>query len=1173
MLKKNTINRIIIRAFLLINLVSIATVSGQSVISVGSGSYASYPPDHEYVGGNASYGTFLDFATNSANIDVTPSKINDPIPTNDWWTSILTQEDGDGNRHGGNLWAYPLLTRATTSGVEIGHRTAKDWTTDILGSRSMSVDYLISITGSSFTPTKTIAMNWSDWHVDLRTQVGDNSTNSIDFTLVQGMPYTWVKTVGFDPIINALHAGVRTYYDANGAVLSFPATVDRLSIAYDGNLYGIHFSETVTLEQTTQGFSISNYADKWIVFSAINSLDDLDTLHQHAFVKPTDTSLDYSYDPSQGAVTATYNITTEVISGNETDALQGFIPHHYRGNANTFPFLSDLEYIGTPRGTIKMATGSSFTFNYEFNADLLPHFNVPQTIESEAIPYDPEKMNEMIDNFANDVALYGINGGTYWGGKNLVRVLKYALMAKEAGNSNYTALLNTAKEKVYNWLTYTPGETEFYYSYYPSWKGLIGFNEEYYSAYFTDNHFHYGYLAHAGALLEIAEPGAMDGYWSMLTQIIKTYANWDRTDTNYPYLRTFSPWMGHSFASGLGNSIGNNQESSSEAMQSWAGMFMVAEMTGDTSMRDAAAFGYLTEGRAIADYWYNESGTFDEIGYEKPVTGILEMNRYVYGTFFGAQETYIHGIQWLPISPAYGFWNDFLTQSEANAIVDPIINNMSTDLGGSISADWMNVSLGFKLFFDPESVVSIFDGYWNSSNGTDEYSVAHNPGENALTYYYAHASQNIGIRQSDYRLSLPLSSAFEKNGVMTYVVYNPSDATQTCTVYQNNTIVTSFEVPANSLITTTGDDIINPPSEFVPDPNKTYYIDSPIHNLRLAATGESEYPYTTSTTITGEDVEWKFVDKGNGYWHIDRAAGGTKPRLRSNRTANADMQQTSSAGGWTFYDFAPGVFDNTYFLTLPNGPSSYNRLQVNNSGEVKMVSTASAGTWESFTITEASVTEDVSIHIEAEDYTAMSGVQTENTTDTGGGLNVGWIDAGDWMEYVVDIPVEGTYTINFRVASIPGDATFQFQIDGNTLVTTNVDATGGWQNWITISETVALSAGTQTIRINSTNQNWNLNWLQIESGVSARSLNTGIVDTPSIKAYPIPAKDVLNISIPTPENYQKLEIIDLKGSVLFQDTNITKEINTINIDRLPNGLFLVKIYKLHESPQVIRFVK
>ena len=138
---------------------------------------------------------------------------------------------------------------------------------------------------------------------------------------------------------------------------------------------------------------------------------------------------------------------------------------------------------------------------------------------------------------------------------------------------------------------------------------------------------------------------------------------------------------------------------------------------------------------------------------------------------------------------------------------------------------------------------------------------------------------------------------------------------------------------------------------FTPDPNKKYYIDSPVHNLRLAATGESEDAYTTSTTTTGTDVEWSFVSKGNGYWHLQRAAGGSKPRLRTDNSVNADMNATSSSATFTYYEIAKGASNNTYFFTLPHGPI-YKRLQINDSGDVKMVTRASNGTWESFTITD-----------------------------------------------------------------------------------------------------------------------------------------------------------------------------------------------------------------------------
>ena len=141
---------------------------------------------------------------------------------------------------------------------------------------------------------------------------------------------------------------------------------------------------------------------------------------------------------------------------------------------------------------------------------------------------------------------------------------------------------------------------------------------------------------------------------------------------------------------------------------------------------------------------------------------------------------------------------------------------------------------------------------------------------------------------------------------------------------------------------------------FVPDPNKRYYLDVTHHNLRIASDGSSNDPYTTSINTTGADVEWKFVDKGNGYWHIDRAAGGSRPRLRSRNSAYADMQATSSSGTYTYYDISEGASSGTYFLTLPDGPGDFVRLQIDNRRNVKMVSTSHAGTWESILITEVS---------------------------------------------------------------------------------------------------------------------------------------------------------------------------------------------------------------------------
>src|SRR5215212_1873807 len=89
--------------------------------------------------------------------------------------------------------------------------------------------------------------------------------------------------------------------------------------------------------------------------------------------------------------------------------------------------------------------------------------------------------------------------------------------------------------------------------------------------------------------------------------------------------------------------------------------------------------------------------------------------------------------------------------------------------------------------------------------------------------------------------------------------------------------------------------------------------------------------------------------------------------------------------------------------------------------------------------------------VEAEDYSSMSGVQTEYTLDAGGGKNVGWIDPNDWMDYSVNPGSTGSYTVNFRVATPSGNSQFQLRkADGTVLATVSVPNTWGYQTWQTV---------------------------------------------------------------------------------------------------------------------------
>jgi endoglucanase len=147
--------------------------------------------------------------------------------------------------------------------------------------------------------------------------------------------------------------------------------------------------------------------------------------------------------------------------------------------------------------------------------------------------------------------------------------------------------------------------------------------------------------------------------------------------------------------------------------------------------------------------------------------------------------------------------------------------------------------------------------------------------------------------------------------------------------------------------------------------------------------------------------------------------------------------------------------------------------------------------------------------IQAEAYCDMSGVKTESTLDTGGGSNVGYIETGDWMKYDVDIPTAGTYTVSYRVAAAASGGVIQLEKAGGTPVygTVNVSGTGGWQTWTTVSHTVQLPAGKQSLGIAAKIGGFNLNWIKVEgpgsssSGSSSSSSNTTPIATIQAESF------------------------------------------------------------------------
>jgi Carbohydrate binding module (family 6)/Ricin-type beta-trefoil lectin domain-like/Pectate lyase superfamily protein len=116
------------------------------------------------------------------------------------------------------------------------------------------------------------------------------------------------------------------------------------------------------------------------------------------------------------------------------------------------------------------------------------------------------------------------------------------------------------------------------------------------------------------------------------------------------------------------------------------------------------------------------------------------------------------------------------------------------------------------------------------------------------------------------------------------------------------------------------------------------------------------------------------------------------------------------------------------------------------------------------------------------------GVDLEACTDTGCGDDLGWSAAGQWFRYTVNVAAAGTYTLSIRIAT-PSAVTDGFHLadtSGNDLTgAENIPATGGYQTWATVTDTVNLAAGQRTIVLDEDNGGWNLHDLAFALSGSA----------------------------------------------------------------------------------------
>jgi len=216
---------------------------------------------------------------------------------------------------------------------------------------------------------------------------------------------------------------------------------------------------------------------------------------------------------------------------------------------------------------------------------------------------------------------------------------------------------------------------------------------------------------------------------------------------------------------------------------------------------------------------------------------------------------------------------------------------------------------------------------------------------------------------------------------------------------------------------------------------------------------------------------------------------------------------------------------------------------------------------------------DIPSVIQAEDYSVQSGIELENTSDTGGGQNIGFLDAGDFAEYDVKVSTSGLYKVNYRTAALDQSGevrlyTISANGDQTLLHEVSFPHTGGWQIWKTSEfPAVFLISGTYKIRLEISKPLFNINWFEFTSTTSTATL---IKTQPDVVIYPNPTSGIVIIEPKFSGASQcEIQIYNLKGETISKDkVHLTSgEVYSTDISNLIPGEYYVVVR--FENDQIV----
>lgn len=1056
------------------------SVNIQGQVAVGSASYTTSFPGTDSAGRNG---------YPSGTPQLSGAAMGKPVPTNDWWSKLVKENHAD------NLFNYPMTMKTTNTGLVVTYIP--------FGVIGDSAPIEVGLTG--LNTTKATVSNYSDWTVTMNWNDGSHELSA---TSGIGMPFLYFQKESDDVLEIKVNGGTATISSELLIIENASGGADFVFYAPIGSTWtqnGAIF--TSTLNNKTY------WSMAMLPQSTSNVAAVANEYKKYAYVFPTNTTTTWNFDENTSKVSTTFTVSTDIKEGTETNMLLGLLPHQWSHLAAGSAAPNKYSYDGV-RGEIKTLDGNTFSVENTFKG-ILPTMPYLANYSS---GFSPAELDNKIAQIEND----GLATWTdsYNEGQVMNRLIQTARIADQTGNTiARNKIIATIKERLEDWLTYQSGEKAFLFYYNSTWSAMLGYPAGHgQDTNINDHHFHWGYFIHAAAFMEQFEPGWSVQWGDMINLLVRDAASDNRNDSQFPFLRNFSPYAGHCWANGFASfPQGNDQESTSESMQFNSSLIHWGTITGNNAIRDLGIYLYTTEQSAVEEYWFDMSERNFSPSQQYSLVSRVWGNSYDNGTFWTADITASYGIELYPMhggslylgqNKAYvqKIWDELKTYTE-------ILSTTSTNPNL-----WHDTIWKYLSFLDPQAAIDLYNSY---PDRIMKFGVS-----DAQTYHWLHAMNAMGTIEATLTADYPIAAAFNKNGDITYVAHNYSNSPITVTFSNGYTL----DVPANEMATSKDALVTGVISS---DFNQAFPNGSVNLSVTTQGSGITKVEFFDGMSFLGEDTIFPYTFQANS---LTLGKHGMYAKVYEGSQFNVTNIVTIQVGEQVPYSGTPveipGIIEPGLYDKFEGGIGqgiAYVDVSQNNEGGFR-----------------------------ADEY-------VDAVTDTNEGQVIGWISAGEWVEYTIDVQTAGNYDLSFRYASgnAAGGGPFHLEVDDKIIssdISVNSTSTTNWTTWATKTvNNIELNKGLQVLRLSFTNGEFNLGKLTF-SYASPLSYNPPVADAGSNVVVVLPNTSAaldgsLSTDIDTPNLNYTWEQVYGPSVISFSDITAVQPV----ISNLEEGIYKCKL--------------